>query len=105
MDAVVPDLSELVYHHRTLLGLTQQELAERASVSRSTITNVEAGRIGGLRFSTVTRVLAALGLELSVTERRVVPNRSITADEAALRERFRSRFIKEGTNALFSSRE
>ncbi len=45
---------------------TQLELARKAGVSRATLDALENGRIGELGFSKITKILAALGLELAV---------------------------------------
>jgi HTH-type transcriptional regulator / antitoxin HipB len=53
---------------RKKLGLSQTELARRASVSRATVDALENGRTGELGFSKIVRLLSALGLSLSVQE-------------------------------------
>ncbi|MFN7999212.1 MAG: helix-turn-helix transcriptional regulator [Bryobacteraceae bacterium] len=47
-------------------GLTQTALARKAGLSRATLDALENGRAGELGFSKVTRLLAALGLELTI---------------------------------------
>jgi transcriptional regulator with XRE-family HTH domain len=47
---------------------SQTDLAERASVSRATLDALENGRAGELGFSKITRILAALGMELKLQE-------------------------------------
>ncbi len=49
-----------------MLKLSQAALARRAGVSRATLDALENGRAGELGFSKVTRLLAALGLELAL---------------------------------------
>ena len=51
---------------RKTLKLSQAALARKAGVSRATLDALENGRIGELGFSKVTRLLAALGLELTL---------------------------------------
>lgn len=51
---------------RRTLKLSQTELARRAGVSRATLDALENGRTGELGFGKVTRLLAALGLELTL---------------------------------------
>lgn len=46
--------------------LSQADLARRAGVSRATLDALENGRAGELGFSKITKLLAALGLELTV---------------------------------------
>ena len=47
---------------------SQAQLAKHASVSRATIEALENGRTGELGFSKITKILAALGLELKLQE-------------------------------------
>lgn len=47
---------------------SQSQLAKHASVSRATIEALENGRTGELGFSKITKILAALGLELRLEE-------------------------------------
>jgi transcriptional regulator with XRE-family HTH domain len=55
-------------------GVSQRELAERAGVPRSTLDRIEAGTTDP-RLSTVTRLLAAVGFELLVTNEHGRPLR------------------------------
>ncbi|WP_405536840.1 tetratricopeptide repeat protein [Streptomyces sp. NBC_00075] len=55
-------LGEVLRDQRRRLGLTQEELAERAGVSVRTICHVETGRIAHPRPATVRRLGEALGL-------------------------------------------
>lgn len=52
-------------------GLTQRELASMSGVWQETISKVENG-LGGAKIDTIFSLLAALDLELSVTERSKV---------------------------------
>ncbi len=52
--------------HRKALKLSQVALARKAGVSRATLEALENGRAGELGFSKLTKLLAALGLELKV---------------------------------------
>jgi transcriptional regulator with XRE-family HTH domain len=54
-------LAEDLVTWRKLRGLTQAQLADRAGVSRDTLTRLESGT-GGVGLETVLRVLRALGL-------------------------------------------
>jgi transcriptional regulator with XRE-family HTH domain len=49
-------------------GWSQTQLAKHASVSRATIDALENSRTGELGFSKITKILAALGLELKLEE-------------------------------------
>jgi len=51
---------------RKVLKFNQTELARKAGVSRATLDALENGRAGELGFSKVTKLLAAVGLELSL---------------------------------------
>ena len=51
---------------RKTLRLSQHALARQAGVSRATLDALENGRAGELGFSRLTRLLAALGLELKL---------------------------------------
>jgi transcriptional regulator with XRE-family HTH domain len=51
---------------RKSLKLSQAALARRAGISRATLDALENGRAGELGFSKLTRLLAALGLEMKV---------------------------------------
>jgi transcriptional regulator with XRE-family HTH domain len=53
---------------RKRLGLSQVELARKASVSRATVDALENGRIGELGFSKITKILSALGMGLKLQE-------------------------------------
>jgi transcriptional regulator with XRE-family HTH domain len=49
---------------RKLGELGQRQLAEQAGVSRATVDALENGRAAEIGFSKLTRILAAVGLEL-----------------------------------------
>ncbi len=51
---------------RRTLKLSQAALARKAGVSRATLDALENGRTGELGFAKVSRLLAALGLELTL---------------------------------------
>ena len=51
---------------RKKLGLSQSELARRASVSRATLDALENGRTGEVGFSKITKILSVLGLEIEL---------------------------------------
>ena len=55
-----------IAERRKALKLTQTELARQSGVSRATLDALENGRTGELGFSKLTRLLAALGLELKL---------------------------------------
>ena len=53
---------------RKKLGLSQVELARKASIGRSTLDALENGRMGELGFSKIAKVLSVLGMELKIHE-------------------------------------
>jgi transcriptional regulator with XRE-family HTH domain len=55
-----------IAERRKTLKLSQAALARKAGVSRATLDALENGRAGELGFSKVTKLLAALGLELTL---------------------------------------
>ena len=55
-----------IARRRKTLKLSQAELSRKAGVSRATLDALENGRAGELGFSKVTKLLAALGLELTL---------------------------------------
>lgn len=59
-------IGKKVAESRTKLKLTQAALARKAGISRATIDALENGRTGELGFSKVTKLLAAIGLELKL---------------------------------------
>lgn len=58
--------------------MSQMALARAAGVSRATLDALENGRSGELGYSKITKLLAALGLELKIQETR---SRRPTLDE------------------------
>ena len=59
-------IGEQMARRRRKLYLSQTELASKASISRATLDALENGRARELGFSKLTRLLAALGLELTL---------------------------------------
>jgi transcriptional regulator with XRE-family HTH domain len=59
-------LGRQIADRRKGLKLSQAKLARQAGVSRATLDALENGRAGELGFSKVSRLLAALGLELTM---------------------------------------
>jgi transcriptional regulator with XRE-family HTH domain len=53
-----------IAERRKKLKLSQTDLGRKAGVSRATIDALENGRAGELGFAKLTKLLAALGLEL-----------------------------------------
>jgi transcriptional regulator with XRE-family HTH domain len=68
-EALHPPLSQIGQHvrqRREQLGLTQARLGALAGLSRATINEIESGQIADLGIAKVMRLLALLGLELSI---------------------------------------
>ena len=61
-------IAEQIKVRRMTLGWTQSALAEKAHVSRATLDALQNGRLGELGYSKITRIFAALGLELKLQE-------------------------------------
>lgn len=59
-------IGQQIAEHRKKLKLTQVALASKAGISRATLEALENGRAGELGFSKLTKILAALGLELKL---------------------------------------
>jgi transcriptional regulator with XRE-family HTH domain len=64
-----PRLGRLVRVMRRRRGWRQADLAARAGVGRSVISDLELGRISGMTLSTVRRVLAPFGASIEVSVR------------------------------------
>ena len=59
-------IGRTIAERRKTLKLSQAELSHKAGLSRATLDALENGRAGELGFSKVTRLLAALGMELTL---------------------------------------
>lgn len=59
-------LGERIAADRKRLKLSQTDLSRKAGISRATLDALENGRAGELGFSKITKLLAALGLELTL---------------------------------------
>jgi transcriptional regulator with XRE-family HTH domain len=59
-------IGDQIAQRRKTLKLSQTDLARKAGVSRATLDALENGRAGELGFSKLTKLLAALGLELKL---------------------------------------
>ena len=55
-----------IAERRKTLKLSQAALSKKAAVSRATLDALENGRAGEMGFSKLTKLLAALGLELKL---------------------------------------
>jgi transcriptional regulator with XRE-family HTH domain len=59
-------LGDQIAERRKRLKFSQTDLARKAGLSRATLDALENGRAGELGFSKVAKLLAALGLELTL---------------------------------------
>ncbi len=57
------EIRSIIRERRTLLGLTQQDLADYAGLSLRIIKSIESGK-GNPSLSTLTKLADVLGLEL-----------------------------------------
>jgi transcriptional regulator with XRE-family HTH domain len=69
---------------RKKLKLSQTALARKAGISRATLEALENGRAGELGFSKLTKLLVALGLELTL---QTASSRRPTLDELLKEDR------------------
>lgn len=61
IDREMQELGEHVRGWRMVLGLTAQQVAERASITRDTLRRIEKGE-SGVSFGNVAQVLRAIGV-------------------------------------------
>jgi transcriptional regulator with XRE-family HTH domain len=73
-----------IARRRKELKLSQTELSRKAGISRATLDALENGRAGELGFSKVTKLLVALGLELTL---QTASSQRPTLDELMQEER------------------
>ena len=81
------DLASLgaeIAQSRKRLKLSQSELAAKANLSRATLDALENGRSGEIGFTKLTKLLAALGLELKL---QPTTSRRPTLDELMQEDR------------------
>lgn len=59
-------ISQEIAERRKALKLSQVELSRKAGISRATLDALENGRAAEIGFTKVTKLLASLGLELTL---------------------------------------
>jgi len=74
----IAQIGQYVSTARNSAGLRQTDLAANAGLSRATIDALENGRASDIGISKLSRILAALGLELAI---RPATNERPTLDE------------------------
>jgi transcriptional regulator with XRE-family HTH domain len=77
-------IGQEIAEHRKKRKLSQGALARNAGISRATLEALENGRAGELGFSKLTKLLAALGLELKL---QAVSSQRPTLDELLKEDR------------------
>ena len=100
MEWFVTALPDVVYQARSRARITQDELANRAGVSRHSVINIENGLASGMRLDKLSAVLGALGMELTAVPRRGSEPYAPSEDGERLRREFRARFVRGGQGAL-----
>jgi transcriptional regulator with XRE-family HTH domain len=61
-------IGEQIATRRKSMHMSQSTLAKQAGVGHSTLDALENGRLGELGVSKITKLLSALGLELTIKE-------------------------------------
>jgi transcriptional regulator with XRE-family HTH domain len=74
----IGQIGQTVATARSVAGIRQTDLATKAGLSRATVDALENGRASDIGVSKLSRILAALGLELSI---RPATNERPTLDE------------------------
>lgn len=80
----VVSIGNRIAERRKTLKLSQTALSRKAGVSRATLDALENGRAGEMGFAKLTKLLAALGLELKL---QAVGSRRPTLDELMQEDR------------------
>jgi transcriptional regulator with XRE-family HTH domain len=91
------EVADHVSAWRRLRGLTQQQLADRAGVSRNTVRALEAGT-GSTSLENVLRILRAVGLLDAVPEALDPMRTDIGRARVDLPQRVRTRDLSGGTD-------
>ncbi len=66
---ILSDLGKMIKQKRKERGLTQENLAMEAGISRTTLSKLENGYFGNISVATLDNLLAHLGYELDVKVR------------------------------------
>lgn len=65
------DIGQVIKERRSLLGISQQDLADYSGVGISTIKDVERG-VGNPSLQTLTKILDVIGMEIRLQVRQTV---------------------------------
>ncbi|KIO43668.1 MULTISPECIES: helix-turn-helix domain-containing protein [Sanguibacteroides] len=65
------EIFKILRNRRTLLKVTQQDLADITGISPRTIVNIEQGK-GNPSFATLQKIAAALGLEITAVVKKII---------------------------------
>lgn len=60
------DIGKQIRETRKTQGMTQQELAQQANISRATLIELERGQLAELGVTKVANILAVLGQQLNI---------------------------------------
>lgn len=92
-EALAGHIGSFVKHHRLDQNISQQELAEKAAVSRSTLSLLESGKT--VTLATLIRILRVLGL-LRVMDAFVIDKKISPLALARMEQKKRKRAKKSG---------
>ena len=63
------ELGERIKKLRKELGLTQEELAKKAGISRPTLSRIENGYLGAISAASLFKIIASLGYTVEIKPR------------------------------------
>ena len=67
---IVPHLHEIIKERRSILGITQEDLADMAGVSLRTLKAIETGK-GNPSLRTLQKLVEVLGMEVQLGLRQI----------------------------------
>ncbi len=79
-------IGKLIREERKKRGLTQAELAERAGITRQTLSKVERGKVALVTVASFLKLLDSLGLELEVKYKKEREPKKLWTPEELLEE-------------------
>jgi len=66
---MLSDLGKTIRKRRKEYGLTQAQLAQKAGLSRTTLSKIENGYFGNISVATLDNILSVLGLAIDLKTR------------------------------------